>query len=140
MTFDKSKVCIAGLHDVPYGTKWYCARTVYDLERYVTTEEKQAVGVLYDACGGYYFVRGKDYNFDGTMLYPLPEKQYRPYATMEEAMVLKGKWIKHKAWDEYFMVTRISFLNGSLLLNDLTEDVFYDKFVMEDGTPIGVEV
>jgi hypothetical protein len=140
MTFDKSKVCVAGLHDVPVGARGYCANTVYNLERSVTTEEKQAVGVLYEACDGYYFVEGRDYNFDCTMFYPLPEKQYRPYATIEEAMVLKGKWIKYKAWDEYLMVTRISFLNGSLLLNDLIEDVIYDKFVMEDGTPLGVEV
>jgi hypothetical protein len=140
MTFDKSRVCVAGIHDVPVGTRGYCANTVYNLERSVTTEEKQAVGVLYDACGGYYFVSRKDYNFDCTMFYPLPEKQYRPYETVEEAMVLKGKWIKHKAWDEYLMVTRISFLNGYLLCNGITADVIYDKFVMEDGTPLGVEV
>lgn len=139
MTFDKNKVCIAGLHDVPVGTRGYCARTVYNLERYVTTEEKQAVGVLYDACDGYYFVKGRgDYNFDCTMFYPLPEKQYRPYKTIEEALTLKGKWIKHKNWNCFIEVTKIQMLNGSALINDIDPSFLYKLYTMEDGTPVGI--
>jgi hypothetical protein len=140
MTFDKSKVCVAGLHDVPVGTRGYCAHTVYNLERSVTTEEKQAVGVLYEACDGYYFVEGRDYNFDCTMFYPLPEKQYRPYKTIEEALTLKGKWIKHKNWNCFIEVTKIQMLNGSALINDIDPSFLYKIYTMEDGTPVGVEV
>jgi hypothetical protein len=140
MKFDKSKVCVAGLNDVPVGTKGYFSDELQNLEIYVLMEHKTMLG----KCAGFncniskYEIIASDMSW--RFFYPIPEKQNRPYATIEEAMVLKGKWIKHKAWDEYIMVTRISFLNGSLLLNDLTEDVIYEKFVMEDGSPIGVEV
>jgi hypothetical protein len=113
---------------------------VYNLERFVTTEEKQAVGVLYEACDGYYFVEGRDYNFDCTMFYPLPEKQYRPYKTIEEALTLKGKWIKHKNWNCFIEVTKIQMLNGSALINDIDPSFLYKIYTMEDGTPVGVEV
>ena len=138
MTFDKSKVCIAGLHDVPVGTRGYYARTVYDLEQYVTAEKKLTVGIMHEACDGYYFVRGKDYNTDCTMFYPLPEKKYRPYKTIEEALTLKGKWLKHKSWDCFFEVTKIEVLNGSALINDIDPSFLYEKYTMEDGTPVGI--
>lgn len=144
MTFNKSKVHVAGLHEVKAGTKGYFSDEICTLRDYVKDNDKDMYGtIIKEPQDDWYKLIDKDggtsyYRF----FYPCEEqvKQYRPYATIEEAKVLKGKWIKHKAWDEYFMVTQISFLNGSLLLNDLTEGVIYDKFVMEDGSPIGVEV
>lgn len=140
MTFDKSRVYVAGLHDVPYGTKGYCARTVYDLERSVTTEEKQAVGVLYDACGGYYFVSRKDYNFDCTMFYPIPEKQYRPYETVEELSSLLGKIIVKKDGSKRCIVTSVEKCMDTLFINNRSTTCAFDYYIMEDGTPVGVEV
>src|SRR5574344_881993 len=140
MKFDKSKVCVAGLHDVPVGTKGYCARTVYDLDRYVTTEEKQAIGVLYDACGGYYFVSGKDYNFDCTMFYTLPEKQYRPYETIEELYALLGKIIVTKDGSKRCIVTSVENCNNTIFINNMGTTCTFDNYTMEDGTPVGVEV
>jgi hypothetical protein len=138
MTFDKSKVCIAGLHDIPVGTKGYCANTIALLEHYVTAENKLRVGVIYMTEDGYYYVSGNDYNFDCTMFYPLPENQYRPYKTIEEALTLKGKWLKHKSWDCFFEVTKIEMLNGSAIINNIEPSFLYEMYTMEDGTPIGI--
>lgn len=145
MTFDKSKVCIAGLHDIPVGTKGYCANTIALLENYVTTENKQAVGVLYDAGDGYYFAKRKDYNFDCTMFYPLPEKKYRPYKTIEEASGIIGKVIRHKLLHRILLITSIEYsdsVKGSecILINGERADKIFKNYTFEDGTPVGVEV
>ena len=140
MIFDKNKVCVAGLHDVPVGTNGYCTNTMTQLERYVATESKQALCVIYDTQDGYYCVRGKDYKFDGVMFYPLPEKKYRPYKTIEEALTLKGRWLKHKNWDSFIEVIKIEMLNGDALINDISPSFLYELYTLEDGTPVGVEV
>jgi hypothetical protein len=144
MKFDKSKVCVAGLHEVPIGTKGYYSDEICNLRDYVKDEDKDMYGaIIRESQDDWYEIINKNGNTQcWHFFYPCEEQvnRYRPYKTLEEAMVLKGKWLKKKAWDEYFMVTRISLLGGTLLCNDLTEDVLYDKFVMEDGSPIGVEV
>ena len=140
MTFDKSKVCVAGLHEIPVGTKGYCANTVAQLESRVVTEYESDVCTICEEHDGYYCVRGKNYNFDGTMFYPLPEKQYRPFETIEEALTLKGRWLKHKNWDSFIEVTKIEMLNGDALINDISPSFLYALYTMDDGTPVGVEI
>ena len=135
--FDKNKVCVAGLHDVPVGTKGYCANTIAQLENYVTTESKPMVCVVYRTQDGYYCVRGKDYKC--VMFYPLPEKKYRPYRTIEEALTLKGRWLKHKSWDSFIEVIKIEMLNGDALINDISPSFLYELYTLEDGSPVGVE-
>jgi len=143
MKFDKSKVCVAGLHDVPVGTKGYCANTMAKLESTVITENEYNVCTIYDTQGGYYFVRGRDYNFDGVMFYPAPEKQYRPFETIEEAQVMKGKWIRSKDYTEFFMAIniRVDVLSGLLLINGYTTESLCNEFIVDEtGEPVGVEV
>lgn len=138
MTFDKKRVCVAGLHDIPVGTNGYCANTIAQLENYVTTENKQNAGMVLGTQEGYCTVRGKDIIFYGLMFYPLPKNQYRPYKTIEEALTLKGKWLKHKSWDCFFEVTKIEMLNGSAIINNIEPSFLYEMYTMEDGTPVGV--
>ena len=72
-----------------------------------------------------------------------PEKQYRPFETIEEAQVLKGKWIRHQYDTELFMVTSIDIgtLSGMLLINEYTTQSLFNDFVMDEtGEPVGVEV
>ena len=143
MKFDKSKVCVAGLHEVKEGTKGYCTNTMTQLERYVSTESKQALCVIYDTQDGYYCVRGKDYNFDGTMFYPAPEKQYRPFETIEEARVLKGKWIRSKDGKKLIMITEIYIGadDNELYIKGYRSFYIFENYVLDEtGEPVGVEV
>lgn len=138
MTFDKSKVCVAGLHDVPIGTNGYYSNELNNLEIYVLTDRKTMLG----KCAGFncniskYNVIASDMSW--MFFYPLPEKKYRPYKTIEEALTLKGKWLKHKSWDCFFEVTKIEMLNGSAIINNIESSFLYEMYTMEDGTPIGI--
>ena len=138
MKFDKSKVCVAGLHEVKEGTKGWFADSVDDLEEIAT--QNSANGCLFTMKGQrdclYVGVTNTVWRF----FYPAPEKKYRPFETIEEALTLKGKWIKHKHWDCFIEVTNIAMLNGCALINDIDPSFIYDQYTMEDGTPIGVEV
>ena len=140
MTFDKSKVCVAGLHDVPVGTKGYCANTVTQLESRVVTEYESDVCTICEEHDGYYCVRGKKYNFDGTMFYPAPEKTYRPYETIEEMYSLLGKVIVNKEGTKRYIVTSAENCNNILYINSISVTYAINNYTMEDGTPVGVEV
>ena len=141
MKFDKSKVCVAGLHEVKEGTKGYCTNTMTQLERYVSTESKQALCVIYDTQDGYYCVRGKDYNFDGTMFYPAPEKQYRPFETMEELYGLLGKVISDKHVPHKMIITSVENNSGTLYVNSMNILFVFQNYVFDEtGEPVGVEV
>ncbi len=140
MKFDKSKVCVAGLHDVPVGTNGYCANTMAKLESTVITENEYNVCTIYDTQGGYYFVRGRDYNFDGVMFYPLPEKQYRPYETLKEMYSLLGKVIVNKEGSKRCIITSVENDADTLFINNMDVTYAFNNYTMEDGTPIGVEV
>ena len=146
MTFDKSKVCVAGLHDVPVGTNGYCTNTMTQLERYVATESKQALCVIYDTQDGYYCVRGKEYNFDGTMFYPIQEKKYRPYETIEEARVLIGRVLRHKLLKRLILVTVVEYCDTVIgdefvCINGERASKILDKYIIDEtGEPVGVEV
>ncbi len=135
MKFDKSKVCVAGLHEVKEGTEGWMADSVDDLEETATQN-----GCLYIMKGQRNSLYVDEVNTVWRFFYPAPEKQYRPFETIEEALTLKGKWIKHKHWDCFIEVTNIAMLNGCALINDIDPSFIYELYTMEDGTPIGVEV
>ena len=140
MKFDKSKVCVAGLHDVPVGTKGYCANTMTQLESRVVTEYESDVCTFCEEHDGYYCVRGKEYNFDGTMFYPIPEKQYRPYETIEEMYSLLGKVIVNKEGSKRCIITSVENNADTLFINNMSVICAFNNYTMEDGTPVGVEI
>lgn len=144
MKFDKSKVCVAGLHDDHVGTKGYCANTIAQLENYVTTENKQMEGIVHGsgAQDGYYSVSRKGYSFYGVMFYPAQEKKYRPFETMEEARGLMGKKIRSKDGTIYLQVTNISKnqTTGNLYINGYSSYELFENYVLDEtGEPVGVE-
>ena len=53
MKFDKGKVCVAGLHDVPVGTEGYCTNTMTQLESRVVTEYESDVCTICEEHDGY---------------------------------------------------------------------------------------
>ncbi len=137
MKFDKSKVCVAGLHEVKEGTKGWFADSVDELEENVT-----ANGCLYIMKGQRNCLYVDEVNTVWRFFYPAPEKQYRPFETMEEAKVLKGKWIRSKIHAELFMVTniRVVFLSGRLLINESASESLFNNYVIDEtGEPVGVE-
>ena len=140
MTFDKSKVCVAGLHNVPVGTKGYCANTVVQLESRVVTEYESDVCTICEEHDGYYCVRGKEYNFDGTMFYPIPEKQYRPFETIEEMYSLLGKVIVERDGTKRCIITSVENNADTLFINNMGVTYAFNNYTMEDGTPVGVEI
>jgi len=138
MKFDKSKVCVAGLHEVKEGTKGWFADSVDDLEETATQN-----GCLYIMKGQRNSLYVDDVNTVWRFFYPAPEKKYRPIETMEEAQVMKGKWIWSKTHTDFFMVTNISVavLTGKLFINGFTPESLFNDFVMDEtGEPVGVEV
>lgn len=138
MKFDKSKVCVAGLHEVKEGTKGWFADSINDLEENAT--QSGANGCLFTMKGQRDCLYVDEVNTVWRFFYHAPEKQYRPYRSIEEALTLKGKWIKHKNWDCFIEVTKIEMLNGNALINDIDPSFLYEVYTMEDGTPVGVEV
>ena len=140
MKFDKSKVCVAGLHEVKEGTKGWFADSINALEEYVT--QNSANGCLEKMKGQRDCLYVDELHTLWRFFYPAQEKQYRQFETMEEAQVMKGKWIRNKNNAEFFMVTKINFgaLSGMLLINGhTTESLFNDFVIDETGEPVGVE-
>ena len=141
MKFDKSKVCVAGLHEVKEGTKGWFADSVDELEDKVTRNSiNKTNGCIAKMKGQRDCLYVDEVNTVWRFFYPAPEKTYRPYKTIEEALTLKGKWIKHKHWDCFIEVTNIAMLNGCALINNIDPSFIYELYTMEDGTPIGVEI
>ena len=143
MKFDKSKVCVAGLHEVKEGTEGWFADSVDELDDKVTrNSENRANGCLLQMKGQRNCLYVDEVNTVWRFFYPAPEKQYRPFETMEEAKVLKGKWIRSKIHAELFMVTniRVVFLSGRLLINESASESMFNNYVIEEtGEPVGVE-
>lgn len=136
MVFDKSKVCVAGLHEVKEGTKGWFADDLYTLKDLVEKEISYREGYLQpEGSHGYKREKSQD---EWQFFYPTPEPKYRHYKTIEEALTLKGKWLKHKNWDIFFEVTKIEMLNGCALINDINPSFLYKLYTLEDGTPIGI--
>ena len=141
MKFDKSKVCVAGLHEVKEGTKGWFADSINELEECAT--QNSANVCLLQMKGQRDCLYVDETNTVWRFFYPAPEKQYRPFETMEEAQVMKGKWIRSKTHTDFFMVTNISVavLTGKLFINGFTPESLFNDFVMDEtGEPIGVEV
>ena len=140
MKFDKSKVCVAGLHEVKEGKKGWFSNELHYLKEYVENEDRSMFYVYKGGGESTYEICDEGMDFKYIFFYPAPEKQYRPFDTIEEALTLKGKWIKHKHWDCFIEVTNIAMLNGCALINNIDPSFIYELYTMEDGTPIGVEV
>ena len=137
MKFDKSKVCVAGLHEVKEGTKGWMADSIDELEENVTDN-----GCLYIMKGQRNCLYVDEVNTVWRFFYPAPEKQYRPFETMEEAKGMKGKWIRSKDYTEFFMAIniRVDVLSGLLLINGHTTESLCNEFVIDEtGEPVGVE-
>ena len=141
MKFDKSKVCVAGLHVVKEGTKGWFADSINELEEYVT--QNSANECLSKMKGQRDCLYVAELNTVWRFFYPEPEKTCRPIETIEEAQVMKGKWIRSKVHSELNMVTsiRVAVLSGTLLINGYTPESLFNEFVIDEtGEPVGVEV
>jgi hypothetical protein len=140
MKFDKSKVCVAGLHEVKEGTKGWFADSVDELKEYAT--QNSVNECLSKMKGQRDCLYVDEVNTVWRFFYPAPEKQYRPFETIEEARVLMGKLIRHKYNAELFMVTTICVANFSRLsINGYNTDYLFNNYVMDEtGEPVGVEV
>jgi hypothetical protein len=137
MKFDKSKVCVAGLHSVAVEKEGWFAENLkilcdrVELECF-TSIVKGVTSEGFETLGGDLF----------PFFYPAQEKKYRPFETIEEAQVMKGKWIRSKVHSELFMVTsiRVAVLSGTLLINGYTPESLFNEFVIDEtGEPVGVE-
>ena len=145
MKFDKSKVCVAGLHEVKEGTKGWFSDSVDELDYKVTRNNVTRThnGCLAKMKGQRDCLYVDELNTVWRFFYPAPEKQYRPFETMEEAKVMKGKWIRSKDYTEFFMAINIivDALSGLLLINGHTTESLCNEFVIDEtGEPVGVEV
>ena len=141
MKFDKSKVCVAGLHEVKEGTKGWFADSVDELKEYAT--QNSVNECLSKMKGQRDCLYVDELNTVWRFFYPEPEKTYRPFETMEEAKVMKGKWIRSKDYTEFFMAIniRVDVLSGLLLINGHTPESLCNEFVIDEtGEPVGVEV
>jgi hypothetical protein len=139
MKFDKSKVCVAGLHEVKEGTKGWFADSVNELEEIATQNSANLrlskmkgqrdclyVGVL---------------NTVWRFFYPAPEKQYRPFKTIEELYGLLGKVIVNKHMPHKMIITSVENSSGTLFINNMSVLHLFDNYVFDEtGEPVGVEV
>ena len=145
MKFDKSKVCVAGLHEVKEGVCGWFSDSVDDLDYKVTRNSvtRTSDGCLAKMKGQRDCLYVDELNTVWRFFYPAPEKQYRPFETIEEAEVMKGKWIRSKFYAEFFMVVTsfsVDFLSGMLLINGHTPESLCNEFVIDEtGEPVGVE-
>ena len=144
MKFDKSKVCVAGLHEVKDGTKGWFADSINELEDKVTRNSvNRTNGCLAKMKGQRDCLYVDEVNTVWRFFYPAPEKKYRPFETMEEAKAMKGKWIRSKDYTEFFMAIniRVDVLSGLLLINGHTPESLCNEFVIDEtDEPVGVEV
>jgi hypothetical protein len=141
--FDKSKVLVAGIHDIEAGKRYYVSNDIdidsdYCLRRYVENKNEERIQTL--EC----YREGKYRTSDGyyAFAYPCeePVKTWRPIKTIEEARTLRGKWLISKTGKIEFLVTRIAFFDAGIYINDsIRSDFIFDQYTMEDGSPVGIE-
>ena len=145
MKFDKSKVCVAGLHEVKEGTRGWFSDSVDDLDYKVT---RNSVTRTHDGClakmkGQRDCLYVDELNTDWRFFYPAPEKIYRPFETIEEARVLKGKWIRSKDGKKLIMITEIYIGadDNELYIKGYRSFYIFENYVLDEtGEPVGVEV
>ena len=139
MKFDKSKVCVAGLHEVKEGTKGWFADRVNDLEEIVTQNSTNKC--LFTMKGQrdclYVGVTNTVWRF----FFPAPEKQYRPFEKIEDLYGLLGKVISNKNRPHKMIITSVENSSGMLFINNISViPAFNDYIFDETGEPVGVEV
>ena len=77
MVFDKSKVCVAGLHEVKEGTKGWFADGLYTLKDLVEKEMSSREGFVQAEGSHGYRIKGDQYEW--RFFYPVPEPTYTVY-------------------------------------------------------------
>ena len=138
MKFDKSKVYVAGLHEVKEGTKGWFADSIDVLEGKAIPN-----GNISKMKGQRDCLYVDELNTDWRFFYPAPEKTYRPFETIEEARVLKGKWIRSKDGKKLIMITEIYIGadDNELYIKGYRSFYIFENYVLnETGEPVGVEV
>ena len=138
MKFDKSKVCVAGLHEVKEGTKGWFADSINALEEYVT--QNSANGCLEKMKGQRDCLYVDELNTVWRFFYPAPEKQYRPFETIEDLYGLLGKVIVNKHVPQKMIITSVELNSGMLFINTMSVLHAFDNYVFDEtGEPVGVE-
>ena len=144
MKFDKSKVCVAGLHEVKEGVYGWFADSVDELDDKVTRNSvNRTNGCLAKMKGQRDCLYVDEVNTVWRFFYPAPEKQYRPFETIEEAQVMKCKWIRSKDRKKLMMITSIYIgdVDNELYINGYRPAYIFENFVFDEtGEPVGVEV
>ena len=139
MNFDKSKVCVAGLHEVKEGTKGWFADSVDEIEEYATQNSVNECLAKMKGQRGCLYVA--ELNTVWRFFYPAPEKTYRPFETIEEMYSLLGKVIVRIDGTKRCIITEVENHNGSLYINSTNVIIVFNNYVMyETGEPVGVEV
>lgn len=69
---------------------------------------------------------------------PAKPPQYRPWAGSKE--VPFGKMVKRKVPVSGLMLTSWSIHSGDLTVNGVSAKMLFEDYVMDDGSPCGVEV
>ena len=141
MKFDKSKVCVAGLHEVKEGTKGWFADSINELEEDATQNSDNMMFLL-KMKGQRDCLYVDETNTVWRFFYPAPEKQYRPFETMEEAHGLMGKKITSKDGTRYQQVINISInqTTGNLYINGYSPYELFNNYVFDEtGEPVGVQ-
>ena len=136
MKFDKSKVCVAGLHEVKEGTKGWFADSVDELEEYAT--QNSVNECLSKMKGQRDCLYVDELNTVWRFFYPAPEKQYRPFETTEELFGLLGQVISNKHMPRKMIITSVENKNGTLFINNMSVmDAFNNYISDETGEPVG---
>lgn len=67
-----------------------------------------------------------------------PTPKYRPLKS-EELHELKGKWLKHKQYEIYELVTKIDLVYSRVHTSGTTRGIMelFTGWTHEDGTPVG---
>ena len=138
MKFDKSKVCVAGLHEVKEGTKGWFADSVDDLEEIAT--QNSANGCFLQMKGQRDCLYVGITNTTWRFFYPEPEKTYRPFETIEELYGLLGKVISSNNMPCKMIITSVENNLGTLFINNMSVLRVFNNYVFDEtGEPVGVE-
>ena len=142
MKFDKSKVCVAGLHIVKEGTKGWFADGVDELyDKVKANSVNRTNGCLAKMKGQRDCLYVDEVNTVWRFFYPAPEKQYRPFETIEELYGLLGLVISDKHVPHKMIITSVENNCGTLYINSMNILFVFQNYVFyETGEPVGVEV
>ena len=142
MKFDKSKVCVAGLHEVKEGVLGWFADGVDELEDKVTRNSvNRTNGCLAKMKGQRDCLYVDGLNTVWRFFYPAPEKNYRPYETIQELYGLLGQIISNKHMPHKVIITSVENNSGTLYINNMSVTSAFNNFVFDEtGEPVGVEV